>query len=329
MLGFALGAALLYWVLKDVDFADVAEKLRRSSASLWILAIVVAHLTFPLRALRWRTILEPVAPGVPFGVLWRSVCIGMMANNVLPGRIGEVVRAYSLTRESDVPFTTSLASLVVDRVFDAVVVLMLLMVALTDPAFNTSMAVGEKKVGAMIAGLAIVVVVAMGGLLFTVFAPAQIERLVGSVAHRVAPKFEMRLRSMVHSFAGGLHVLRDPRKFAAVFAWTLAHWIVNAAAFWIGFKALGLSMPVTGALFVQGLIVIGVSVPGLPGFFGPFEGAALVAVTQYGFDKAQATAWAVGYHVLTFIPITVIGLWYAARAGLSLGELKRARGEQK
>ena len=99
---------------------------------------------------------------------------------------------------------------------------------------------------------------------------------------------------------------------------------MNATAFWIGFKALGISIPPTGALFVQGVIVIGVAAPSFPGFFGPFELAATVALTQYGYDKSQAVAWAVGYHILTFIPITLIGLWYAGRAGLSFGELKRA-----
>ena len=97
---------------------------------------------FPLRARRWRTILDPVAPKLPLGPLWRSMAIGMMVNNVVPLRAGEFARAFALTREVPaVSFSTALASLVVDRVFDAIVVLLLLavgvVVAATSPPATT------------------------------------------------------------------------------------------------------------------------------------------------------------------------------------------------
>jgi uncharacterized membrane protein YbhN (UPF0104 family) len=120
-------------------------------------------------------------------------------------------------------------------------------------------------------------------------------------------------------------VLRDPRRFVSVVLWTVAHWVLNAIAFWFGFKALGIDVPITGAFFVQGLIVIGVAAPSAPGYFGPFEFAANIALAQYGIESSLAAAWALGYHILTFIPITVIGLWYAVRLGISFGDLRQSR----
>jgi glycosyltransferase 2 family protein len=329
-LGFALSAALLYWALRDTDWSLFASDMRASNPLYWGLAVLVSMATFPLRARRWRIILAPVEPNLPFGPLWRSIAVGMMANNVLPGRIGEIIRAYALNREVPrIPFTTSLASLVVDRTFDAVIVLALLVVAMLDPAFSTTTNLEDKTVGSVVVAVAAIVVGAFAALYFAVFMPARVESIVTAVVRRIFPRAESRVRDLVHSFVAGLGVLRHPARFAAVIWWTLLHWLANATAFWLGFKAVGLDVPFTGALFVQGIIVMGVALPSGPGFVGIFEAAAKVALALYGISASSALAWALGYHVLTFIPITVIGFWYAGRLGLSLGDLQKTEAPLK
>jgi hypothetical protein len=128
---------------------------------------------------------------------------------------------------------------------------------------------------------------------------------------------------MLVAFASGLSVLRSPSRFASVFLWTLAHWLVNALAFWIAFKAVGIEASYFAALLVQGVIVISVALPQAPGFFGVFEAAAkwtLVSVYAIGADRA--ITWAIGFHLLSFIPITAIGGWYFVRMGLRLGQIR-------
>src|SRR5215212_5055360 len=130
-IGIAISVALLWWTLRDVRPADLWEVLRHSSLGWWTLAMVSATSIFPLRAIRWRLILDPVADRIPLGMLWRSIAIGMMVNNVVPARAGEFARAYALTRETPrVGFAASFASLAVDRVFDAVVLLLMLIVGM-------------------------------------------------------------------------------------------------------------------------------------------------------------------------------------------------------
>jgi uncharacterized protein (TIRG00374 family) len=322
-LGFALSAALLYWALHDVKWGLFLANIRASDPWYWLLAIVASFLTFPLRARRWRTILDPVEPNLPFGPLWRSVAVGMMANNVLPGRIGEVVRAYALTREVPrIPFTTSLGSLVVDRVFDAVVTLSLLLIAMMDPAFSTATNLEGKTVGGIVALVGAIVVAAFAVLYFAVFKPHVVETIAARTVRIVAPKLEPRVTALIQPFIAGLAVIRDGRRFIAIILLTAAQWMLNAAAFWFGFMAVGIDIPYTGALFVQGIIVIGIALPSAPGFVGPFEKAAELALAAYAIGTSQAAAWALGYHVLTFTPITVVGLWYANRLGLSLGQLR-------
>ena len=95
-------------------------------------------------------------------------------------------------------------------------------------------------------------------------------------------------------------------------------------AFYIGFRAVGITAPFSATLFVQGVIVVAVSVPSSPGFWGLFETAALASLPLYGVSASAAVTWAIAYHVVAFIPITVIGAVYFARLGLTLDELGSA-----
>jgi hypothetical protein len=321
LIGLALTVLLLWWAFHGVSWAELWRDVRTANPLLVALAVVTTTMVFPLRAARWRPILDPIAPRLPYGPLWRATAIGFMANNLLPtGRAGEIIRPYMLSRETSVSFSAAFASLVVDRVFDAVTVLVLIAVALLDPARPAGLSVG------MFATTTVAVITALAVALYAVVSfPEQLVRLFELVARRVAPRFEERGREMLRSFADGLSVLRHPARFIVIFLWALAHWLVQPLAFWIMFKAIGIGAPFSAALLVQGIIVFAVTVPSTPGFFGLFEVAAQKGLGLYGVSESLALAWALTFHVLSLIPITVIGLYYLARSGVHLGELKQIK----
>lgn len=324
-IGIALSAVLLWWTLRDVSLAVVWRELAQASVPLFLASTVCATLIFPLRAIRWRVILEPVAPGQPLGALWRSTAIGMMANNVLPARAGEIARAYALTKQTKVPFATSIASLAVDRLFDMLVLLLLAVVAFVDPAFPSEARIAGQTMGSLAQGSIVFVAALLAALYALAFFPSQIVRLFELFARRVSPTIEERGKAVLISFSSGLSVLRSPGRFTVVLAWTVAHWLLNAFAFWLGFKAVGISLPFSAALFLQTLIAVGVALPSAPGFFGFFEKLATVGLGIYGVGADRATSWAIGFHILSFIPITLIGLWYFTRLDIHLKEIDRAR----
>lgn len=323
--GIALSAVLLWWTLRDVSLSQVWNELAHSSIPLFLGAALCATLIFPLRARRWRTILQPVAPNQPFGALWRSTAVGMMANNVLPARAGEIVRAYALTRQTSVPFATSIASLAVDRLFDMLVLLSLAVVAFFDPAFPREARIAGQSLGHLAQGSIVIVLLVFVALYALAFFPKQLVRLFELFARRVSPSLEARGKSILIRFSEGLSVLRSPARFTAVLAWTIAHWLLNALGFWLGFKAVGIQLPFTAALFLQNLIALGVALPSAPGFFGVFEKFATVGLGIYGVGAAAATSWAIGFHILSFIPITVIGAFYFSQLGLHMTDINKAR----
>jgi glycosyltransferase 2 family protein len=324
-IGLALTVVLLWWALHDVDWAAVRADLSDANVPLVIVAVLLATMVFPLRAIRWRPILDPVAPNLPFRPLWRATAIGFMANNILPARAGELVRAYVLSRETTVSFSAAFASLVVDRVFDGVIVILLMVIAMFDPRLPAgTMVAGRPAANYAGSGVVVLLIVAIA-LYAVVFFPERLIRVYELFARRVAPRFEQPGKALLRSFAEGLSVLRHPGRFLIVFGWALAMWLTQAVAFWIMFKALHISAPFSAALFVQGLIVLGVALPSTPGYFGPFEIAAVAGLGVYGVSRNLAVAWALSYHVLSLVPITVIGLYYVARSGLHLSQLRQLR----
>lgn len=319
-----LSVGLIYWTLHGISPTEVAQRLSQADPVLFTAAIFCATAIFALRARRWETILAPVVGKLPFGPLWRATAIGMMVNNVVPARAGEIARAYALTKEAPVPFATSLASLAVDRLFDAIVLLVLAALAVLDPALSNAETLAGRPLASFATGAGLVVLVLLVGLYSLVFFPKQLLRLFELFARRVSPTIEERGRSVLETFFQGLSVLRSPGHFAAVLGWTVAHWLLNALGFWLAFKSVGITAPFSAALFLQAFIALGTAVPALPGFFGVFEYMSVQGLAVYGVGQQQAATWAIGYHLLSFIPITLIGAYYFARLGVKLRDLQPA-----
>ena len=324
-LGVAVSAAFLYFAFRQLDLARAIEKARQ--ANYWLLAAsaITATLMFPLRAIRWRTILDPVAPKLPLGPLWRSVAIGQMVTNVVPLRAGELARSFALTRQiPSVSFATSLASVAVDRVFDGIVTMLLLAAGVMLAHFPSSTSIGRYTLNDaawIVVGGSVALLV---GFYSLVFFPETLIRLFELIARRVSATVERRGSEMLRRFSEGLSVLRAPGHFAVVTWWTLLHWVLQPVAFWLALFALDIHVSFAATLVLQGIIVILVAVPSAPGFFGPFEIGASLALGLYGVSNSDALTYAFLFHVASFIPITLIGAYYFIRLGVHMGDINSA-----
>lgn len=324
-LGVLLSVMLLWWTMKDTSVHAVWDVLSKSSLPLWIACMVFATAIFPLRARRWQALLAPVAGRLPFRSLWEATAIGMMATNVIPFRAGEFARPFALSRaEPRVKFTAAFASVAVDRLFDATVVLLMMLLATLDPAFPSQQAIGDHTLAFYLKPTALFLGLVLAGLALFVVAPDRVFAISDAIMRRVAPRFEPKVRGLLEGFVSGLHVLRSPKLIAEVFFWTVLHWLCNAFAFWLGFQAMHITAPFSAGLMIQALIAIGVALPSTPGFFGPFEFFGKAGLAVYGVGNAAAVGWVLGFHVLSFIPITIMGAWYLTRMKLHLRDFTGA-----
>lgn len=320
LLGLLISASLLYFTFRGVDFGEVVHEMGQADPVLLLAATAAATFIFWVRAWRWRAILDPVHRGTTFRSRFSAVCIGFMGNNLLPARIGEFARAYALSRSEPVPIVASLSSLVVERLFDAVFLVLFLFGAMMLPGFPAWPATATTDFPAIARGLGITVAAIMVFLFFLVLRPHAAVRAFEAVVSRVLPRSVRRpIVDALEAFLSGVAVLRDGRLLAESALWSAAVWLVNGFGFWLAFQAFGLDLSLAAALFFQSCIAIGVAVPAAPGFFGTFEFAAkVVLVDLWAMEANRALGFALGFHIASFIPVTVMGLWYAWSVGLSL-----------
>jgi len=320
--GIAISLALLAWTFRDVSFRAVWAHVREADP-VWLAAMVVtATFGFVLRAMRWRLLLAPVYPATRFDSRFGAVCIGFMANNVLPARLGEFARAFAVSRIEPVRAGAALGTLVVERLLDGLVLASVLALCLMLP--------GSPIASPLVRNIAALgAAIFFAGWLLLGFLAREPERWVGlfdrSVGRLLPPRAKRRLSGVLSAFVEGLAVLHDGPIFLRTLVWTLVLWLVLAASVWFGLLAFAIESPgLVGALLLQSLIGFAVAIPSSPGFFGPFEAACRLGLDLYGVGAARTVGFAVTYHVLTFLPVTLLGLWYLHRMGMQWRQLQRS-----
>ncbi len=322
VLGVTVSLVLLYWALHDVSLAELWQQVR--AANLWLLTLSVTIQTagFLIRAARWKVFLKPALANPVYGARFASTCIGFMANNLLPARVGEFARAYALSRSQPISVSASFGSLVVERLFDGLTLAAFLAAPLFLPGFSVAPGLGDQLIGRVIG-----VLVIFGGagvaLLMLIWRPDLAQRAFRATLGRLLPrKTAEKIGEIMRSFIAGLGAMRKPALVLAGFAWSLVHWLWGALALYVGMLAFAIERPgYLGAIFLQAVNAFAVSIPSSPGFFGPFEASVRLALSPFGVPASQAVGYAAAFHIGAFLPVTLLGLFYLGRLGLSWGEV--------
>lgn len=322
-LGIAISVGLLWWALRGVSITEVLRRIEGAHLAPLALAVVIATLTFPLRLIRWRLLLRD-EQGRPYRVipLWHAIALGFTANNLLPLRAGELIRSYTAARLAPARFSTVLSSVAVERIFDALTVVALLTLALLSPDLPPNLTVGGQSVAHLARAGAIAGVAGLLMAILVVAAPLTAERLVRRLLP--FPRIAGRIVSILEGVRQGLVVLRTPARLAGVVFWSLVLWLVNALGYYVAFAAFDIPVSYLGALLLQGLLILGISLPSTPGFFGPFEAVIVAVLALYGVPKDVAFSYAIAFHITSFIPITLLGLWSLARNPGAFSPRRRA-----
>jgi uncharacterized protein (TIRG00374 family) len=323
VIGVVVTLGLLYWVLRGTSLAEVAGHLKAARPGPLILGVVLATTTFVIRAVRWRILLRTADGGpVAWPALWHATAMGFMANNTLPFRLGEVVRSYAAMRLGRVPLAAALSSIAVERALDGLTLVALLGVALLRAGLPAGTEVMGARLDVVAARAGVLCAVIFAGALFVLLLPITAERVVRALIpfRRLAD----RAVALIESLRQGLGALRSPTRLGAAVFWSLAHWLLNAAAFFVAFGAFGIQVDFAGALLVQSLLAFGIAAPSTPGYFGIFELVVAAALALFGVPADIGVAYGITYHVVTFVPITLLGLWSLARSGLSVRDATKA-----
>jgi uncharacterized protein (TIRG00374 family) len=312
LLGVAISGVLLWLAVRGLRLDEVWGHIRQVRPLPLLLAVTLATLTFPLRAVRWRLLLaEPGGRPVRFTPAWHAVAIGFMGNNLLPLRAGEVMRAYAVGRLAPVRTTSALASIAVERAFDALTVVAMLGIGLGTAGFSEEVRIGTLPVAALARRVAVLTGAVFVAAALVLLLPETTERLIRRLVP--FPGLARRLVMILEGLRAGLSSLRSPARMLGTALWSVVVWGVNALSYFVLFPAFGVEADLGAALVVQGAVVFGVALPSSPGYIGVFELAVVVSLALYGVAQGPAFAFAVTYHAATFLPIILLGMYSLAR----------------
>jgi hypothetical protein len=319
-----LTAGLLAYFLRNADMAGVWEETRHADATLLLLAIGATGLTYVVRAYRWQYLLAPIGP-TRFLVAFQTTVIGFAASFLLPARAGEVLRPYLLARREGLPATAAFATIVLERVLDLVTVLLLfgifVLVVSPDTISGDPALFARVKWGGLTAGAG-----AVAGLAVFFALAGHPERL-GRAAlriERVLPERIARLvAGFVETFAQGLGVMRQPARLFGSLLLSFPLWMSIAAGIWLTSRAFHMTFGYLGSFLVMTLLVVGVAVP-TPGAVGGFHTMYKFAVvTFFGVSNDRAVGAAVVLHAVSFVPVTLLGLAFMFKEGLTFGRMRQ------
>jgi len=317
VIGLIISAGFLYYVFNDVNYNELGEALK--SANYYWLIPNLFFVIFAMfqRAERWKYMLRPIAE-VKYGKLLSATCIGFMANNVLPLRLGEFVRAYALSyKENKITKSASLATIFIERmVFDLLALLLILAVVvwLIPTKFEDNF-----KFGA-----ALSLVIAVIGLIFAivvVMKPEGLARILTKYLFFLPERVKEIIRATVMKFSKGLYFLKNAKLTSYVSFHTIFLWLCMGISNIFIFYAFGFELPIMASYFLLVVVSISILIPSAPGFIGVYHAGAIFTLHYFNIGKAEAVSCALVLHAAQFIPITLMGFYYVWKEGLSLKQL--------
>lgn len=318
-----LAVILLVFFLYNVDMAEVGRSIGEANLLLIAASTLAALLSYWMRAVRWQLILRS-AGRTRHSSAVLSVAVGYAAMALLPARAGDLVRPLALSRRDRVPFSAALASMVTERLFDLMtVVLFFLIFTIWPPAMA---ALGEDareslrllQVSGWVAGGGLVVLVAILLLLFR-FQGRFVEIVCRPIA-RMKASWRQPMTDFLNHALDGLRVLQRPRDLAVTVIGSILLWFVIFWQVQLSLLAFDVHLPLRASFLLVALSVIGLAIP-TPGGVGGFHKATQVGLTVFfGVELNRATAIAIAHHAVCFLPITIIGLLCLPLLGMSLSD---------
>jgi len=317
-LGLAISAFFVWLALRGLEITEVWNNVR-SANYWWLIPGVGAYfIGVWARTWRWDYMLRPLKR-IAVTDLFPVVVIGYMGNNVYPFRAGELLRSYVLRRRENVPMSASLATVVVERVFDGLVMLLFVFIALpfapipSDSLRTLIVLASLGFLGAM--------------LLFFILAaaPDKTLRLTRSFGNIFLPdRARQPMLEFTVRFLQGLESLRNFRNVLMIFFTSVIIWLLETVKYWFVMQAFPFQVSFFALLLMNGVVNLATTLPSAPGYVGTFDTPGIAILVLYGVASDLAGAYTLVLHAALWLPITLLGVFYMVREGLGWSDFGRA-----
>jgi uncharacterized protein (TIRG00374 family) len=315
IISIIISASFLYLALRKIDWEVTINALKGANYFWLIPSFIFGILGLLLRALRWQWLLLP-AKKIKVGHLFSSTVIGFMGNFLLPARAGELIRIYTLSKKAALSKSTSLATVVLERILDGISIFLFAIVAiLVIPKLPK-----EIKLAGYFSCL-------LFFLLFIVlFLFRHQEKRVSSFVKRITKieSIQKRLIHIISTFSSGLAILEKKAHFFIVILYSFFVWLSTVLSFYFLFFAFPelVNLSLIAACVVMVTVAFGVALPQAPGFVGTYQYFCIIAFSLFGVSQNIALSYSVVAHLMGFLPAVSLGLFFLHKEGISLSKVK-------
>ena len=319
-LGIAISAVFLYLALRGLHLGEVWQNLI-TARYIWLLpGIAIYFVGVWVRTWRWHYLLRPLKK-ISTRTMFPIVTIGYMGNNVFVARAGEVLRAAILKDREGVPISASLATIIVERIFDAVVMLGFVF-------FNLGALSGMTQDSGFIGNIqqiaiwgAVIFIGALAVFLLAAMFPKTTERAAIWLIDRVIPtRIREKTRGITLKFLDGLESLRSPRDALMVLFTTVIIWMLETGKYWFVMHSFDFQVSFFALMLMNGIVNIATTIPSAPGYIGTFDAPGIAVLVAYGVAPEIAAGYTLVLHAALWFPITILGAYYYFRQPLRWGK---------
>lgn len=319
-LGIVISIFFLFFALQGLQLSEAWQAVKNAKY-IWLLpGIAVYFLGVYVRAWRWHYLLRPLKK-IPTRTMFPIVTIGYMGNNIFVARAGEVLRAVILKDRQNVQVSASLATVIVERIFDGVVMLgfVFLNLGAVSHLTNSSGFIGSIR-SLAVWGAVIFLAVLLVFLLAAMF-PKPAENILTKIINKVVPaRIREKTLGIMLRFLTGLESLRSPADALMVLLTTVIIWLFETGKYWFVMHAFDFEVSFFALMLMNGIVNLATTIPSAPGYIGTFDAPGIAVLVAYGVPREIATAYTLVLHVALWFPITILGAYYYLRQPLRWGK---------
>jgi hypothetical protein len=315
-LGMAISLVCLLLVLWNVDFREVLTALQQANY-VWLLPASLPYAgTLISKVVRWQLLFPDKYRGIRRQKLFSALMISYALNTIFPARLGELARAYVIGETEGLSKSLALSTIIVEKVLDILTLLLFLVLLLPFVALPPWI----QRPAVFMLPVFVCLFIAILALTY------QRQRTLGlaSFLLKYVPVLDAeRTLGSLDSALSGFDVLRSVRRNIYLWGWSLAVWATGALFILFIMFAFQINAPPSAAVLVLCVTSLGMTIPSSPGYIGVYHWLVVSALLIYGVDRELALSLAFALHALTFLPLTLLGIFYMMRENYSLQRIER------
>lgn len=323
-IGLIISGSFLYIAFHNVDLGLLYLSIKSTSIPLIIPVVLLTVIFYVIRALRWFHLLEPIKK-IGLSNLFSSTVIGFAANCVLPARLGEFIRANYIGRMEKISKSSSLGTIVIERLFDTFTILLIFLFVILFIDFPSEWQSISK---ALRAGGLFLFLIFVISIIFIIALKEKTQTFL-NIAEKVLfflpRKLRQKLVNILRDFSKGLVLVKGLFQLLTVIFYSLMLWGLYVLQIYIIGLSMGLSLPFLAPFFILVLLCFSVMIPSAPGYIGTFHLACQYGLIFYGFSRGKALSMAIVLHAAGFIPTVILGLLLFSLQHISLRTLSNGR----